>query len=177
MTGRDFAGEIRALLEAELTSRRCWDEAPALQFMFQAHGQIRLTASVVDDVTWTYDRPPLVLRDLVPGGRWLAAGLNPAERETLCGVMFRWEAWMVKYTPDVPDAYRRQAQQDARQHLIYTRPDRIESRLATAATTAGLFEAFQQRGAEPRHVQKPTGDVPDTLAELWRPLERRIRKA
>jgi hypothetical protein len=176
-----FAERVRGALTADLEGRERWDEPPALLLMRDRPARIVVgPVSIVPDELWAAaPRVPDALDALAKlaemmTGRELRRQFGQVPG--LCGLAFRHEGWVVRYTPDAPAAFRRQADADARAHRLHARPDRVECRMIEAATLGGQFFAGQMRGGEPMAADKMTGRVSESLLTIWRPIERALRE-
>jgi hypothetical protein len=127
------------------------------------------------------DRPPEVLAAIAN----TAAAFPGPVPDSLYGVGFRCESWYVTVPDDA--AGKRQVDADARDHRLYTRPDRVEARVMYVVDRAGIsYMCMLPRDGELiRQVSYPApgdpavqtgplsgiaGAVPDALDALLRAL-------
>jgi hypothetical protein len=137
---------IVAAMAEQLERRRHWDEPPALYWLHLERGRPKLRQVGIPDLMWALDRPPAVLGRIAVT---MAAGRYRSPWPDLFGMAVRHEGWKVEVDPDAPDAKRvsRHVAAQSREHLLHTRPDRIEARMFYAVDRAGwTYQAEQKRG-------------------------------
>jgi hypothetical protein len=137
---------IVAAMAEQLERRRHWDEPPALYWLHLERGRPKLRQVGIPDLMWSLDRPPAVLGRIAVT---MAAGRYRSPWPDLFGMAVRHEGWKVEVDPDAPDAkaVSRRVAAQSREHVLHTRPDRIEARMFYAVDRAGwTYQAEQKRG-------------------------------
>jgi len=148
---------IAAEMAAAVEGRVEWDELPMLYRLHLRDRQPRLHP--IDLRTWGHAaialgmRPPEALSmiaDMMEAGRFRPPPDDPDG--VLHGMAFRHEGWWA-YGADgefaLNSAEGRLAMHHAKEHLIYTRPDRVEIRMMVAVDRAGItYQVIQPRGEE-----------------------------
>lgn len=147
---------IAAALAAEVGSRACWDEPPALFWLALERGVPQLVPAPVAPGTWSLAPPAAVLSGLADGCAEYAGPLQRSAPDGLHGAAFYSEIWTVMHRPDDTAGIARSTE-DARAHRIHERPDRVEARTMWAVDRAGtVYAALLRRGID---------DVPLTQVE------------
>src|SRR5580765_4334 len=126
---------VTAALAAEISSRKKWDESPALFFLYLTGGGVELRP--VPDAVWALDRPPAMLDRMSRVTGECSPLLQAAAPEGLHGAVFRCEVWSVEGgAPGT--AERSELVSDSRAHRLHLRPDKVEARSAWAVDRAGI---------------------------------------
>ena len=169
---------ILAVIEAEVLTRRGWDQPPSLYFLsVRRHGPVLRRATLPPGIWRTAKRPADVLdalADAAGAGHGLLRAIVPPD---LYGVGFMSEAWEVITEPDATEETRARNRADSLDHRLHTRPDRIEIRAFVAVDRAGLtYSSAVRRDTgrvssevlprEPDHTA--LGSIPESLdAIVW----------
>jgi hypothetical protein len=167
--------EAERALETMLLGRTEWDEEPGLHFMYDDEGIYHIGSSVVPEGMWHPDRTAITLRMFADMLEIIGIeALGPVMPESIVGVVFRCEAWTV--VSHVDDADSAELMDQAHKRKLHVHPDRVESRVATAAMIDGTLRmAFLNRNT-PTSVQFmgaedfQEGMVPDELQHILRAL-------
>lgn len=149
---------VADVLAAELAGRTEWDEMPVL---YRLHLRDRVPSLVpVDLGVWAAGldmRPPdalAMIADMMVAGNFRPKPDDPAG--ALHGMAFRHEGWWATqpggFVVNSPEG--RLAMHQGREHLVHTRPDRIEIRIVVAVDRAGItYQVIQPRDqAEPERL-------------------------
>jgi hypothetical protein len=139
---------ILACIEAELCSRRQWDEPPALYFItLHRHGPGLRPARLPVSIWACGLRPPEVLETVAADVAYWAPILQATAPRDLYGFAFRSEAWEVEAEWGDREKARRD-HADALAHRLHARPDHIEVRQLNGVTRDGASYVAGRRRAD-----------------------------